>query len=115
MVAEVHRILMRGGVFMYPRDTKDANRPGRLRLHVRGQPDQPADRAGRRPRDHRPAAPARGAARHRCISAFPLILGSRNEVERIERYHAEFDSGADRPYTSPLFNERSLFRPEAHA
>src|SRR6202041_4163315 len=31
MAAEVHRILMRGGVFMYPRDTKDANRPGRLR------------------------------------------------------------------------------------
>ena len=45
----------------------------------------------------------------------PLILGSRNEVERIERYHAEFDCGADRPYTSPLFNERSLFRPEARA
>ena len=45
----------------------------------------------------------------------PVILGSRNEVERIERYHAEFDCGADRPYTSPLFNERSLFRPEARA
>jgi fructose-1,6-bisphosphatase I len=45
----------------------------------------------------------------------PVILGSRSEVERIERYHAEFDCGADRPYTSPLFNERSLFRPEARA
>jgi fructose-1,6-bisphosphatase len=43
----------------------------------------------------------------------PVILGSRSEVERIERYHAEFDSGADQPYVSPLFNERSLFRPEA--
>ena len=41
-----------------------------------------------------------------------LILGSRNEVERIERYHAEYESGADRPFSSPLFNERSLFRPE---
>jgi fructose-1,6-bisphosphatase len=29
MVAEVHRILMRGGVFMYPRDSKDLSRPGR--------------------------------------------------------------------------------------
>jgi len=42
----------------------------------------------------------------------PLIFGSRNEVERIERYHQEFASGIDRPYSSPLFNERSLFRPD---
>jgi fructose-1,6-bisphosphatase len=40
----------------------------------------------------------------------PVILGSRNEVERIERYHREYASGTDREYTSPLFNERSLFR-----
>jgi hypothetical protein len=43
----------------------------------------------------------------------PVILGSRAEVERIERYHAEYEAGTDRPYVSPLFNERSLFRPEA--
>jgi hypothetical protein len=43
----------------------------------------------------------------------PLILGSRNEVERIERYHAEHACGMDCPYTSPLFSERSMFRPEA--
>ena len=42
-----------------------------------------------------------------------MILGSRNEVERIERYHRELDSGDDQPYISPLFNERSLYRPEA--
>ena len=39
-----------------------------------------------------------------------MILGSRNEVERIVRYHAEHDRGFDRRYSSPLFNERSLFR-----
>jgi fructose-1,6-bisphosphatase I/sedoheptulose-1,7-bisphosphatase len=43
----------------------------------------------------------------------PLILGSRNEVERIERYHAEFAAGVDRPFVSPLFNERSMFRRDA--
>jgi fructose-1,6-bisphosphatase len=43
----------------------------------------------------------------------PLILGSRNEVERIERYHAEHANGTDRPFSSPLFNERSMFRSEA--
>lgn len=47
-------------------------------------------------------------------SGVPVILGSRNEVERIERYHRELDNGTDRPYVSPLFNERSLFRPDAH-
>ena len=32
LVAEAHRVLMRGGVFLYPRDTKDPTKPGRLRL-----------------------------------------------------------------------------------
>jgi fructose-1,6-bisphosphatase len=45
----------------------------------------------------------------------PVILGSKCEVERIERYHREFDRGEDQPFVSPLFNERSLFRPEARA
>jgi hypothetical protein len=39
-----------------------------------------------------------------------MILGSRNEIERIERYHAEYEAGTDKPYVSPLFGERSLFR-----
>ncbi len=38
MVAEAHRILMRGGVFMYPRDTKDLSKPGRLRLLYEANP-----------------------------------------------------------------------------
>jgi len=40
----------------------------------------------------------------------PVILGCKAEVERIERYHLEHDHGLDRAYSSPLFNERSLFR-----
>ncbi len=39
----------------------------------------------------------------------PVILGSKNEVERIARYHGEYDRGVDQPFTSPLFNTRSLF------
>ncbi len=38
MVAEAHRILMRGGVFMYPRETKDPAKPGRLRLLYEANP-----------------------------------------------------------------------------
>ena len=40
----------------------------------------------------------------------PVILGSRNEVERIERYHREYDAGEVREFESPLFHVRSLFR-----
>ena len=112
MVAEVHRILIRGGVFMYPKDTKDARKPGRLRLMYEANPiGMLVEQAGglattgnQRVLDLVPAD------LHQRV---PLILGSRNEVERIERYHAEWHSGADQPFSSPLFNERSLFRPEA--
>jgi fructose-1,6-bisphosphatase len=114
MVAEVHHILMRGGVFMYPRDTMDASRPGRLRHMYEANPiSLLIEQAGGRATTGRQRLlEVQPETLHQRI---PVILGSRNEVERIERYHAEFDCGADRPYTSPLFNERSLFRPEARA
>jgi fructose-1,6-bisphosphatase len=112
MVAEVHRILIRGGVFMYPKDTKDARKPGRLRLMYEANPiGMLVEQAGglattgnQRVLDLVPAD------LHQRV---PLILGSRNEVERIERYHSEHAKGIDRPYVSPLFSERSMFRPEA--
>ena len=114
MVAEVHRILMRGGVFMYPRDTKDPGKPGRLRLMYEANPiGWLVEQAGgcastgrERILDLQPA---------QLHQRVPVILGSRNEVERIERYHREHDSGADRPFVSPLFNERSLFRAQEWA
>jgi fructose-1,6-bisphosphatase I/sedoheptulose-1,7-bisphosphatase/fructose-1,6-bisphosphatase I len=39
-----------------------------------------------------------------------VILGSKEEVERIERYHREYEAGEDGAFESPLFNVRSLFR-----
>ena len=113
MVAEVHRILMRGGVFMYPQATpRIRTRPGRLRLLYEANPismlvEQAGGRATTGRKRLMEVAPE---ALHQRI---PLIFGSRNEVERIERYHADWECGADRPFSSPLFNERSLFRPEA--
>jgi len=112
LVAEAHRILVRGGVFMYPRDTKDPARAGRLRLLYEANPiawlvEQAGGRATTGRERMLDIAPAELHQR------VPVIFGSRNEVERIERYHAEHDSGTDRPYRSPLFNQRSLFRAEA--
>jgi fructose-1,6-bisphosphatase I/sedoheptulose-1,7-bisphosphatase len=114
MVAEVHRILIRGGVFLYPRDGKDPSKPGRLRLLYEANPiGMLIEQAGGLASTGRgPILDVPPDALHQRI---PVILGSRHEVERIERYHREFDSGEDQSYVSPLFNERSLYRPETHS
>jgi len=108
MVAEVHRILLRGGIFMYPRDTRDPSKPGKLRLLYEANPmGFIVEQAGGW------ASTGRGrildVQPHAIHERIPVILGSRNEVERVERYHAEYDSGTDTPFESPLFGERSLY------
>jgi fructose-1,6-bisphosphatase I/sedoheptulose-1,7-bisphosphatase len=106
MVAEAHRILMRGGVFLYPRDTKDPGKPGRLRLLYEANPiGFVIEQAGGRASTGRQAIlGVKPTSLHQRIG---LVFGSKNEVERIERYHREPSSGPD---TAPLFAERSLFR-----
>jgi fructose-1,6-bisphosphatase I/sedoheptulose-1,7-bisphosphatase len=106
MVAEAHRILMRGGVFMYPRDTKDPSKPGRLRLLYEANPiGMVMEQAGgRASTGERPMLTVEPSALHQRIG---LVFGSRNEVERIERYHREPAQEAEH---NPLFAERSLFR-----
>ena len=86
MVAEVHRILTRGGIFMYPKDTKDPNKPGKLRLMYEANPMSfIVEQAGG----------ASSTGRERILEIqpsnlhqrVPVILGSRNEVERVVSYH----------------------------
>jgi fructose-1,6-bisphosphatase len=108
LVAEVHRILMRGGLFMYPNDSKDPVKAGRLRLLYEANPMALlVEQAG--------GAASTGRGRILEVEPeglhqrAPVILGSKEEVERIARYHGEYDRGVDQPYTSPLFNTRSLF------
>lgn len=112
MVADVHRILMRGGVYMYPYDAKEPRKSGRLRLLYEANPVafivEQAGGAASTGRDR--IMDVQPENLHQRV---PLIFGSRTEIERIERYHAEFACGADRPYVSPLFGERSLFRADA--
>ncbi len=106
MVAEAHRILMRGGVFLYPRDTRDPAKPGRLRLLYEANPigfimQQAGGRASTGRQDMLRVQPS---ALHQRIG---LVFGSKNEVERIERYHKEPVRSESE---APLFVERSLFR-----
>ena len=106
MVAEAHRILMRGGVFLYPRDSRDPGRDGRLRLLYEANPiGFVMEQAGARASTGRqPVLEVRPESLHQRIG---LVFGSKNEVERIERYHRE---GSARDLPNPLFVERGLFR-----
>ena len=107
MVAEAHRILMRGGVFMYPRDTKDPACSGRLHLLYEANPlgfvmEQAGGRAST---GRQPVLGVKPSELHQRIG---LVFGSKNEVERIERYHHEPVAMSVAP--APLFATRSLFR-----
>ncbi len=87
MVSDVHRILTRGGVFMYPLDAKTKSQGGKLRLMYEANPmSMLIEQAGG----------AASTGRERILSIkpgklhqrVPVIMGSKNEVERVASYHA---------------------------
>jgi fructose-1,6-bisphosphatase I len=85
MVADVHRILTRGGVFMYPWDKREPGKPGKLRLMYEANPmGWLVEQAG--------GAASTGTQRILDIQPTQLhervsvILGSKNEVERAASY-----------------------------
>jgi len=84
MVADVFRVLSRGGIFMYPRDAK--NRDGRLRLMYEANPMAfIIEQAGGAATDGRQRIlDIQPKALHQKVA---VILGSRNEVERVSSYH----------------------------
>ena len=92
---------------MYPQDTRDPKRPGHLHLLYEANPigfliEQAGGRAST---GYGPLLQLQPQNVHQCVG---LICGSRNEVERIERYHEEKLHNA--PLRNPLFAERGLFR-----
>jgi len=91
MVAEVHRILCRGGVFMYPIDAKNAKQGGKLRLMYEANPMAfIVEQAGGVATTGRERI--LGLQPESLHQRVPVILGSKNEVERLERYHHEHDA-----------------------
>jgi fructose-1,6-bisphosphatase I/sedoheptulose-1,7-bisphosphatase len=106
LVAETHRIMTRGGVFLYPRDSRDPTKPGRLRLLYETNPMAfLIEQAGG----------AASTGRQRMLDVIPsdlhqrisCIFGAAEEVSRIEQYHAEYNEPAS---TWPLYGTRGLFR-----
>lgn len=105
MVAEAHRILMRGGVYVYPGDARPGYRNGRLRLLYEANPIALLiEQAG----GHASTGYERILDRVPRLlhERVPLVFGAREEVERIERYHC---GDIPRGETSPLFARRGLF------
>ena len=88
MVADVHRILTRGGVFMYPWDKREPNKPGKLRLMYEGNPmAMLVEQAGGAATNGKQAIlDVQPTALHQRVS---VMLGSKNEVERVTQYHLD--------------------------
>jgi fructose-1,6-bisphosphatase I len=88
MVADVHRIMTRGGIFMYPTDNKDPSKAGRLRLMYEANPmAMIVEQAGGAATDGKGRIlDIQPQALHQRV---PVFLGSKNEVELVTRYHTE--------------------------
>ena len=86
MVADVHRILTRGGVFMYPWDKREPDKAGKLRLMYEANPmSWLVEQAGGAATDGRQRILDVPVTKlHQRV---PVFLGSRNEVERVTGYH----------------------------
>ncbi len=86
MVTDVHRILTRGGIFMYPADAREPDKPGKLRLMYEANPMAfLVEQAG--------GAATDGQQRildiqpEKLHQRVPVFLGSKNEVELVTSYH----------------------------
>ena len=86
MVADVHRIMTRGGIFMYPADAREPDKPGKLRLMYEANPMSfLIEQAG--------GASSTGTMRMMDVQPtklhqrVPVFLGSKEEVEAAVKYH----------------------------
>ena len=86
MVADVHRIMCRGGIFMYPRDQRESVRHGKLRLMYEANPMSfLVEQAGGAAIDgEQRILEIEPNALHQRVG---VILGSKNEVQRVQQYH----------------------------
>lgn len=93
MVAEVYRILTRGGIFMYPFDTREPGKAGKLRLMYEANPMSfIIEQAGGMSSTGRERImDVESTGLHQRV---PVILGSKNEVEKVVKYHKDAEKAA---------------------
>ncbi|MDP1766872.1 MAG: class 1 fructose-bisphosphatase [Methylotenera sp.] len=108
MVVDIHRILIRGGVYLYPKDNKQPFKEGRLRLLYEVNPmSMLVEQAGG----------YSSTGRQRMLDVVPsqvhqriaVLIGSIHEVHLLEHYYQDFDAGISNKGQSPLFGDRSLY------
>lgn len=106
LVAECHRILMRGGIFLYPGDRRADHQTGRLRLIHECNPIAflVEQAGGAATTGHDNILEVEPSDIHQRV---PLIFGSLNEVHLLEHYYRETHPFLER---SQLFGNRGLFR-----
>ncbi|WP_221801020.1 class 1 fructose-bisphosphatase [Oceanobacter mangrovi] len=86
MVAEIHRILTRGGIFMYPWDNREPAKPGKLRLMYEANPMSMlmVQAGGKCSTAHEAIMDIQPEGIHQRVS---VVMGSANEVDIVEKYH----------------------------
>lgn len=91
MVADTHRCLSRGGVFLYPKDRKDPKKPGKLRLLYEANPVSfmVEQAKGLSSTGYQRVLEIEPSSLHQRV---PLILGSAQEVQRLIEYHSAGDA-----------------------
>ena len=106
LVAECHRIMVRGGIFLYPGDRRPAYREGRLRLPYEANPIAflVEQAGGGATTGRQRILEIEPTGIHQRV---PLIFGSLHEVELIDHYYQEVHPAHER---SQLFGDRGLFR-----
>ena len=88
MVADVHRVLTRGGTFMYPRDAREPEKPGKLRLMYEANPMSllVEHAGGASTNGHQRILEIQPENIHQRVAVF---LGSKNEIDRVTGYHRQ--------------------------
>jgi fructose-1,6-bisphosphatase I len=106
LVIEAFRILRSGGIYLYPEDDRPAYRSGRLRLVYEAHPiAYLMEQAGGRATDGETRILDKAAPQLHART--PLVFGSTDKVERLERYLKSLHADAER---HPLFTTRGLLR-----
>jgi fructose-1,6-bisphosphatase I len=106
LVAECHRIMSRGGIFLYPGDRRPAFQSGRLRLIYECNPIAflVEQAGGAASTGHERVMDIEPSDVHQRV---PMIFGSLNEVEMVDHYYGDLHPFQER---SPLFGNRGLFK-----
>ncbi len=99
---------MRGGIYLYPKDNKDHTKAGRLRLMYEANPmAMLVEQAGGIASTGRTSI--MNIKPEDVHQRVPIVMGSASEVQRVERYHHDYDADNNENGKLPFFSDRSFY------